>query len=51
MTTEQWQADIEVTEALVKTSIENQFPALAPIATLQYLGEGWDNKVFLHTSQ
>jgi aminoglycoside phosphotransferase (APT) family kinase protein len=47
MGTEQWHADIEVTESIVKTCLQDQFPALAPIKSIRCIGEGWDNKVFL----
>ncbi len=47
MATELWHPDIEVTEQLVQTSIEEQFPELTPIINIQCIGEGWDNKVFL----
>lgn len=47
MNHELWHADIEVTETLVRTCLQNQFPALMPITSLECIGEGWDNKVFL----
>lgn len=47
MTTEQWHADITITEQLVKECIESQFPTLAPIHEIKCLGEGWDNTVYL----
>lgn len=47
MGTEEWHADIEVTPDLVKSCVASQFPELAPIETLEQIGEGWDNKVFL----
>lgn len=47
MNTELWHADIEVTQDLVAACLEDQFPLLMPIASLQCIGEGWDNKVFL----
>lgn len=42
-----WHADIQVTDELVKTCIQDQFPSLAPIKTMRCIGEGWDNKIFL----
>ena len=47
MAHEQWHPEIEITDNLVKICIEEQFPALAPIKTIQLIGQGWDNKVFL----
>lgn len=47
MNTELWHANIEVTENLVRTCLQNQFPTLMPMTSLQCIGEGWDNKVFL----
>ena len=47
MSSEQWHADIEVTEVLAKTCIEEQFKQLAPLQEIMCIGEGWDNKVFL----
>lgn len=47
MTSEQWHADIEVTEALAKACIEEQFKQLCPLQEITCIGEGWDNKVFL----
>lgn len=47
MNTELWHADIEVTQDLVTACLQEQFPLLMPIHTLQCIGEGWDNKVFL----
>src|SRR5262245_21292901 len=42
-----WHADIEITEELVRNCLQMQFPSLAPIKTLQCIGEGLDNLVFL----
>jgi aminoglycoside phosphotransferase (APT) family kinase protein len=47
MSLEEWHADIEVTEAIVKKVLQEQFPSLLPIKYIQYVGEGWDNKLFL----
>jgi aminoglycoside phosphotransferase (APT) family kinase protein len=47
MTHEEWHADIEITEKLVRDCLKEQFPELLPIETLICIGEGWDNKVFL----
>jgi aminoglycoside phosphotransferase (APT) family kinase protein len=47
MSTEEWHADIHVTETLVKDCLQQQFPKLTPIKAIKYIGEGWDNKVFL----
>lgn len=43
----EWYADIEVTEPLLKNCLLEQFPELTPITEIKYIGEGWDNKVFL----
>ncbi len=51
MNKKEWQADIEITEALVKTCLVEQFPELSPINTIQLIGEGWDNRVFLINDQ
>jgi hypothetical protein len=47
MGAELWYADIAVTEDLVTTCLQNQFSSLMPIISLECIGEGWDNKVFL----
>src|ERR1700722_16468186 len=47
MSREPWHADIQVTDELVKTCLQDQFSSLAPIKTIQCIGEGWDNKVYL----
>jgi aminoglycoside phosphotransferase (APT) family kinase protein len=47
MSGEQWHADIEVTETVVKACVQDQFPVLSPIQSIRCIGEGWDNKVFL----
>ncbi len=44
---EEWHADIEITEDIVKKILQEQFAQLNPIIDIQYIGEGWDNKVFL----
>lgn len=46
-TKEKWHPDILVTEALVKQCIQEQFADLTPIAEIECIGEGWDNKVYL----
>jgi len=43
---ELWTADIELTVELVRAAIGEQFPELAD-ATVEPLGEGWDNAAFL----
>ena len=47
MSSEQWHADILITEELAKNCLQDQFPLLSPIKTIKCIGEGWDNKVFL----
>src|SRR5688500_17748283 len=47
MNTEEWHADINITESIVKKCLEEQFPSLLPIKEIKYISEGWDNKVFL----
>jgi aminoglycoside phosphotransferase (APT) family kinase protein len=47
MSSEEWHADIQITDELVINCIEEQFPSLKPIHHLESLGEGWDNKVYL----
>jgi|GEM_PF-314891 len=47
MQREEWHADITITEELVKSCLQAQFPSLMPIKTIKNIGEGWDNKVFL----
>ena len=47
MSREPWHADIQITDEFVRTCLQDQFPFLAPIKTMQCIGEGWDNKVFL----
>lgn len=42
----QWDPEVSVTADLATALIESQFPALAP-ATVEPLGEGWDNTAFL----
>lgn len=44
---EEWHADIHITEELVISCLQGQFPALLPIKKIKCIGEGWDNKVFL----
>lgn len=46
-TTEEWHADIQITEELVRDCLQAQFSFLTPIKEIRHLGEGWDNKVFL----
>jgi aminoglycoside phosphotransferase (APT) family kinase protein len=41
-----WAPEVEVSPALGTALIESQFPALAP-ATLELMGEGWDNTAYL----
>lgn len=50
MANEQWHADIEITITLAQAMIANQFPSLSPIK-IDYIGEGWDNKVFMVNDQ
>lgn len=47
MGTEEWQSDIEITEETVKSILQEQAPSLMPLKAIQYIGEGWDNKVYL----
>lgn len=47
MANEEWHSEIVITEELVKTCIQEQFPSLTPIQSLKKIGEGWDNQVFL----
>ncbi len=47
MNAEEWHADIHITEALVRSCLQEQFPELIPIKAIKHIGEGWDNKVFL----
>src|SRR5688572_15318320 len=47
MSPEEWHADIELNDQTVRTYLEGQFPALLPINSLQEIGEGWDNSIFL----
>jgi len=44
---EEWHADIQITEELVRSCLQEQFPALMPIKEVKCLGEGWDNKSYL----
>lgn len=46
MNIEEWHADIAITEQLVINCLQ-QFPAILPVKTIELIGEGWDNKVFL----
>jgi aminoglycoside phosphotransferase (APT) family kinase protein len=41
-----WQADISITLTQAKRCIAQQFPDLAPIKKIQFISEGWDNRVF-----
>lgn len=45
-----WASDTEVTEALVIQCIERQFKGLC-VSKLSFMGQGWDNKVFLVNDQ
>ena len=47
MSSEQWHADIQITEERVKNCLQDRFPLLSPIKIIKCIGEGWDNKVFL----
>jgi len=47
MTGERWHADIEVTDELVSRKIVEQFPEMAPLSSIQCIGEGWDNKAYM----
>lgn len=47
MATEEWHPDINVTIDIAKRCIEEQFHSLVPIDSIKFVGEGWDNKVFL----
>lgn len=47
MNNELWDPDLEITEKLAKTIIGSQFPTLFPVKSIQCIGKGWDNKVFL----
>jgi aminoglycoside phosphotransferase (APT) family kinase protein len=40
-----WDADVEITTALVVALVEHHFPALKPVKA-EYLGEGWDNVAY-----
>ncbi|WAH36095.1 phosphotransferase [Alicyclobacillus dauci] len=42
----QWTSDFTMSESLVQSLLEAQFPELAPV-TLEALATGWDNSVFL----
>lgn len=44
--TQPWQADISITLTQAKRCIEQQFPDLAPLKKIQFISEGWDNRVF-----
>ncbi len=41
-----WDAEVEIDEALVRALLEEQFPELAR-STLRFLGKGWDNAVWI----
>lgn len=41
-----WRADISISLTQVKRCIEQQFPELAPLDRVQFISEGWDNRVF-----
>jgi aminoglycoside phosphotransferase (APT) family kinase protein len=47
MHTEEWHADIEITQETVKKVLQEQFPSITSIENIQCIGEGWDNKIFL----
>ena len=44
--TRQWAADIFITEKLVRSLLQEQFPELTPMKVKPF-GEGWDNALFL----
>lgn len=46
MNTEEWHADIEITEETVKEILHEQFSSLN-IEDIKYMSEGWDNIIFL----
>lgn len=41
-----WQADISITLTQAQRCIEQQFPDLGPLKKIQFISEGWDNRVF-----
>ena len=47
MSAKEWHADINITESIAKSCIEQQFEQLTPLQSITCIGEGWDNKVFL----
>ncbi len=51
MSSLEWHPDISITSALAIQCIESEFPELKPIETIEMIGEGWDNKVFLVNKQ
>lgn len=46
-TTEEWHADIQITDELVRDCLREQFRLLVPIKSIRHIGEGWDNNAFL----
>lgn len=42
-----WQADIDVQLEQVKHCLLTQFSDRLPLTSIQFIGEGWDNRVFL----
>lgn len=50
MTKKPWLSEINISPEIVKKVIENQFPSIQ-VSTLSFLGEGWDNAVFLINDQ
>lgn len=47
MNIEEWHADIEINEMIVKDFLQEKFPSLGEIKNIQFIGEGWDNKIYL----
>jgi aminoglycoside phosphotransferase (APT) family kinase protein len=50
MTTPEWHADIDISEAAIRNILANQFPQLI-IVSIKLIGEGWDNRVYLVNEQ
>lgn len=50
MNNDLWHPDIKITDSFVENIIAKQFPELLPMK-IKYIGEGWDNKVFLVNNQ
>jgi aminoglycoside phosphotransferase (APT) family kinase protein len=46
-TIKKWQADIDIQVEHVKDCLITQFSSLLPLKTIRFIGEGWDNRVFL----